>query len=420
MLAEETRVTPDYPRIARNATLTMLSVQALSSLANSLMATVNTIVGAELSGREALAGLPGSFLQIGAALAALMLGLTLDRWGRRLSLAAGILIGVLGALIAGVSIVSGSFAWFLVGLTLVGFTRAAALMGRFVAAEVSPPLSRGRAISYVILGGTFGSVIGPFLVDPSGRLAALVGLNVFVGPYAVGLVALIVCSLAILITLRPEPREIGRQIAALYPEVSAHTGPSRSIWQIMRTPTGFVAVTAMVFGQVVMIGLMGITSLHMHAQAHGLDAISVVFSVHTLGMFAPSIVTGQLLDRWGRGPVILTGAILLIAASALAPIWIDVLPIAGALFLLGLGWNFTYIGGSTLLSDMLTPDERARTQGANELLIGVLTALASFGSGVVFYYGGFVLAGLAGVLVAFIPLVLTAWWMIRTAPQPAV
>jgi MFS family permease len=398
----------------------MLPVQAFSSLANSLTATVNTIVGAELSGSTALSGLPGALIQIGAALASLMLGLTMDRWGRRLSLAAGMGIGVLGAVITGIAVVSGSFSWFLGGLMLVGFTRATSLMGRFVAAEVTPPAARGRAISYVILGGTFGSVIGPFLVDPSGRAAIAAGLNEFVGPYAGSLLALIAGAVLILITLRPEPREIGAEIAALYPEVAVHDGPTRSIWEIFRTPTGFVALVAMIFGQVVMISLMGITSLYMHENEHPLTAVSVVFSAHTLGMFAFSLITGQLLDRWGRGPVILAGAILLIISSAIAPIWIDVFPIAVALFLLGLGWNFTYIGGSTLLADMLTPAERARAQGANELIISLLTAGASFASGIIFSAGGFILAGVVSAFIALIPLTLTGWWMIRDAPQPAV
>ena len=412
-------MTLDYPRIARNATLTMLAVQALSSLANSLMATVSTIVGAELSGSTALSGLPGALLQIGAALASVMLGLTMDRWGRRLSLTAGMAIGVFGAVIAGISVISGSFLWFLAGLMLVGFTRAASLMGRFVAAEVTPPSSRGRAISYVILGGTFGSVIGPFLVDPSGRAAIAAGVDEFVGPYAGSLIALLLGAVLIFITLRPEPRDIGARISEMYPDTTGHAGPARSVVEIFRTPTAFIAVTAMIFGQVVMIGLMGITSLHMHANDHPLSAISVVFSVHTLGMFAFSLLTGQLLDRWGRGPVILAGAVMLILASAIAPIWIDIFPLAVALFLLGLGWNFTYIGGSTLLSDLLSPAERARAQGANELLISLMTAAASFASGLVFAAGGYILAGVVSALVAVIPLVLTGWWMMREAPQPA-
>jgi MFS family permease len=136
-------------------------------------------------------------------------------------------------------------------------------------------------------------------------------------------------------------------------------------------------------------------------------------------MFAPSIITGQLLDRWGRGPVILTGAGLLFAACGLAPIWLEVIPIGIALFLLGLGWNFCYIGGSTLLSDILTPGERARTQGANDLTIALATAVASFASGIVFDSGGYLMAGLIGAAASLIPFLLTGWWMVRSQTPAA-
>ena len=404
----------NYARIARNTTITLFITQAVVSLAVSVTATVNTIIGAQLSGDPRLAGLPGSFTQIGSAITALLLGYTLDKFGRRISLASGIGIGVLGAVIAAVSIANGSFTWFLIGLAFVGFTRASAMMGRFVAAEVTPPDTRGRAISYVILGGTVGSVIGPWLADPSSRLAEWLGIDPLAGPYAIGLGAFVIASLTVFIFLRPEPRDIGRQLAEDFPADQVHSGPTRSIGEILRTPTAFTAIAVMMFGQVIMISLMGITSLHMIGHDHPLTAVGAVFSSHTLGMFAFSIVTGQLLDRWGRGPVIFSGALMLLVSCALAPIWLDVAPIAVALFLLGLGWNFCFVGGSTLLSDVLTPDERAKTQGANDVLISLTTALSSYVSGEIFAWGGYAAAGMVGALASLIPLALAAWWMMQS------
>jgi MFS family permease len=403
----------DYAKIARNTTIVLFITQTLVSFANSVTATVNTIIGAKLSGDPRLAGVPGAAIQVGSALTALILGYTLDRFGRRLSIAAGIGLGVLGAVVAALSIASGSFLFFLAGLAIFGFTRAAALMGRFVAAEVSPPDTRGRAISYVILGGTVGSVIGPWLADPSSRLAEVFGLNELAGPYIIALAAFVLSSALILFTLHPEPRDVGREIAARYPETLVHNGASRSTGEILRNPTALTAIVSMVFGQVVMIALMGITSLHMIDHRHTLDAVGAVFSAHTFGMFAPSIITGQLLDRWGRGPVILAGAILLGVSCAIAPIWLEVAPIAFALFLLGLGWNFCYVGGSTLLADVLTPDERARTQAANDVLIALTTALASYLSGEIFAAGGYTLAGIVGAVASLVPLAFVAWWMVQ-------
>ena len=130
-------------------------------------------------------------------------------------------------------------------------------------------------------------------------------------------------------------------------------------------------------------------------------------------MFAFSIFSGQLVDRWGRAPVIILGAITLILSSLAAPLSPDVLPVAVALFLLGLGWNFCYVGGSTLLADQLSPAERARTQGFNDLLIGLTSALGSLGSGVVFAASGYAAMGVVGAVAALIPLGLAISWSVR-------
>jgi len=173
-----------------------------------------------------------------------------------------------------------------------------------------------------------------------------------------------------------------------------------------------VAVAAMVIGQMVMIMLMVITALHMKDHQHGLTAVSLVFASHTLGMYAFSIISGRLTDRWGRGPVIVAGAGTLVLASLLAPISPNVLPLVVALFLLGLGWNFCYVGGSSLLADQLSPAERARTQGFNDMLIGLASAVGSLGSGFVFAALGYGVMGVVGAVASLIPLGLALWWQV--------
>jgi MFS family permease len=169
----------------------------------------------------------------------------------------------------------------------------------------------------------------------------------------------------------------------------------------------------MVLGQVVMVAIMVITSLHMRDHNHQLGDISAVISAHTLGMYAFSVVSGRLADKWGRGPVILTGATTLLLACLTAPLSPDVLPLAVSLFLLGLGWNFCFVGGSTLLSDQLSPAERARTQGVNDLLVGLASATGSLSSGLVFAATGYtVIAMVAGGL-ALIPMGMVLTWMLR-------
>jgi MFS family permease len=169
----------------------------------------------------------------------------------------------------------------------------------------------------------------------------------------------------------------------------------------------------MVLGQMVMVLVMVITSLHMRGHNHDLSDISAVIASHTFGMYAFSIISGRLADKWGREKVILSGAITLVLACLAATISPDVLPLGIALFLLGLGWNFCFVGGSTLLADQLSPTERARTQGFNDLLVGLASALGSLESGFIFASLGYNMMAYVSAGFALIPIVVVSVWMMR-------
>jgi MFS family permease len=254
-------------------------------------------------------------------------------------------------------------------------------------------------------------VVGPLIVGPSGRWAQRAGVTELAGPYLAALLILAAAALAIFVWLRPDPRDVGRKMAQKHPEPTAHQGPARSIYQILRTPATSVAVLAMALSQMVMVMVMVATSPYMVMHQHDLTGISLVISAHTFGMFAFSFLSGRLTDQWGRGPVILTGAGLLVAGCLLAPLSTEVLALSLALFLLGLGWNFCFVSGSALLSDQLSAAERAKTQGANDLVIGLATAAASFGSGLMFAFTSYSVMGIVGVMVSLVPLGVTGWWM---------
>jgi MFS family permease len=402
----------DYSRATKGITATLFATQSLGRAAFVAIGTVSAIVGAELSS-AAWAGVPSAVLSVGAAFGALAVGAATDRIGRRWGFALGLLVGVLGAGLAAGAIISSTLALFLVGFVLMGVASAAIQLGRFAAAEVHAPENRGRAISNVVIGGTVGAVLGPLLVAPSGRWALQAGMNELAGPFLVALVILALAALATSAGLRPDPRDLGREIAHRYPETVAHHGPARSISRILRSPPAFVAVSAMVFSQIVMVMLMAMTGLHMANSQHALEDISVVISAHAFGMFAFSFLSGRLTDRWGRGPVILGGAGILVLASLLAPLAAGVIPLSIALFLLGLGWNLCYVAGSTLLSDQLTPAERAKTQATNDMLIGLATAAASLGSGLLFAVEGYTGIAVVSGVTSLLLLALTGWWLVR-------
>src|SRR5262245_9370683 len=164
-----------------------------------------------------------------------------------------------------------------------------------------------------------------------------------------------------------------------------------------------------------MVSIMMITSLHIEDHQHARSDIYTVISAHTFGMFAPSIFSGWLLDKIGRGRMILSGALILLLACATATLSPNVLPLGIALFLLGLGWNFCFVGGSTLLADQLSPAERARTQGFNDLLVGLASAAGSLSSGYVFSALGYNAMALIAAAVAVVPLIMTFTWQRRKA-----
>ncbi|MEM6431695.1 MAG: MFS transporter, partial [Deinococcota bacterium] len=198
-------------------------------------------------------------------------------------------------------------------------------------------------------------------------------------------------------------------------------GRVRSIKQLLRDPGIVTAMISMVLAQAVMVGLMVITSLHMVDHNHTFESIGQVISSHTFGMFAPSIITGQLIDRFGASKVIIAGAFLLVLSGIFAPMSMHVFPLALALFVLGLGWNFCFVGGSALLSSQLLPAERSRTQGINDLLINATSATASLSSGAIFAAIGYLAVGTIGAVLSMIPLFLTTWWMLnQSTRQPAV
>ncbi len=402
----------NYSALARKITAILFLTHSLGSAGFIAANTINTIVGAQLSGNPALAGVPSFIYQFGAALSAYVWGHAMDKIGRRGGIVLGAVLSAIGSGISAGALFVHSFLLFLVGMVLMGAGRAAIDLGRFAAAEVHPPDQRARAIGNVVIGGTVGSVLGPLMVGVAGGYALQWGLDELIGPYVFSLALFAIAALLVFGGLRPDPRDIGREIAWQY----ATTKPderARTVAQIAREPLATLAMVAMVFGQMIMAMLMVITPLYMKDHHHALTDISLVISSHAFGMYAFSILSGRLADRAGRLPVILVGALTLLASGIAATLSPEVLPLAVALFLLGLGWNFCYVGGSSLLADQLSPAERSRIQGFNDLLIGGASAVGGLGSGFVFAAVGYDMMGVISAFASLVPLALTLRAMVN-------
>lgn len=379
-------------------TWVMFLGQSLGSAGSIAGATIGAILGEELSGRTALAGLPGAVYVLGSALAAYPMARFMERTGRRVGLTLGFGLGIVGALIAGLAVMAHSFPGFLAGFALMGASQGATNLARYAAAEMYPLEGRARAISIVVWGGTVGAVTGPYVV----RLAETLHWDPLSSSWFVSAALFTVGSLLFTLFLHPDPGTLAVQMG----EVAATTERVRPYRQILSQRRTQVAITAMVVGQLVMVMIMAITSVHMKAHGHLLGDVSIVISAHTLGMFGLSVVSGRLADNFGRAPTIVAGVGLLALACLIAPLSQNTYLIALALFLLGLGWNFCYVAGAALLTDALTLAERGRIQGSSDTLVGVVSAVGNLGSGIVFASLGYTLMGWVSFAITLVPLVL--------------
>jgi MFS family permease len=373
--------------IQRRITTTLFACQSFFGATTILAFTLMSVIGARLSGSDSAAGVPPTMLLLGRALAAYPVGWMMDKVGRRLGLSLGYLLGVLGGILSMVSVDQESFWGFCVGVSFLGMARGVTEQVRFIAAEVHTVDRRAKMIGLIVFAGTIGSVGGPLLVGPSGKLGMSFGLAEFAGPYLLGAVFSGIALLLSFAFLRPDPLEIGRSLSVGLREGIAEA-PARPMLEIFSGGIVRLAILSMVVGQLVMTLLMVITPLHMDHHHHGTYEISLVIMAHTLGMYGLASLTGWLVDRYGRIFMVVAGALVLVVSAILTPVSVGVPMIAFALFLLGLGWNFCFIAGSSLLANSLGPEERGRAQGASEMLVALGAGAGSLGTGIMFTAGG--------------------------------
>lgn len=360
----------------------------------------------DLTGDVTWSGLPGAMGIVGTALGASLVTMLLRRIGRRNGLTAGYAIAVVGALIAVLAMRAGAFGLLLVGTLLFGVGHAANQLTRYVVAELHEADRRGRALGWIVWAGTVGGVVGPNLLAPAGRAAESAGLPSLGGPYVVGLLAMAIVGVGYQVLLRPDPGTLA--VAETLDDGPAGEGPPASAW---RLPAVRVALTVMVTGQVVMVWLMSMTPVHIRQSGGDLGRVGLILSAHILGMYALAPLAGWIEDRFGSLPAIATALSTLALSAVLAAAG----PVGGvtmgtALFLLGLGWSFAFVAGSTMLARGVPAGIRARVQGRVETVVFLASAGASLGAGLLLDALGYV--GLC--LVALAALLLPATFVARS------
>ena len=358
--------TPAYnDQLARRNALALAAAQALAGASSTVIMTTGAIVGSILAPRLDLATLPVSFFVVGTALGALISGALAKKWGRNAAFTAGTISGFLVGVLAAIAIYLGSFALFCVATFIGGFYQAVSQTFRFAATDLASPEFRPKALSWVMVGGVFSAVLGPQLVNLTMNLWAP---YLFMVSFLIqGLISLI-CMLILFQVRLPHVEQ-----------KSASEG--RPMLEIIKQPKFIVAVFAGASAYALMNLLM--TSAPLAMKLCGLSLSDAAWGIqwHVVAMFLPSFWTGTLIQKFGAGRIVAAGLIL-IALSALTGLaGITVWHFWIGLILLGVGWNFGFVGGSAMVLETHRPEERNRVQSFNDFLIFTIMAVASFSSG---------------------------------------
>lgn len=386
--------------------LVLSGCQATLQTTGITMIAVTGLAGAMIAPSTAFATVPLTGYVIGAALTTIPASLLMKQVGRRAGFQAGTAIGVLGALVCTAALYLAKFWLLCAGMFVMGMYTSFGKYYRFAAADVAAPDFRAKAISLTLAGGIVGGILGPEMAK---RTKDLFADHLFLGTY---LSLAFVCLVAMLLLTRLD-------IPQLAEEDKKSSG--RPVGAIMRQPVFIVAALASGLSYGIMNLFMTSTPLAMRAHDHHFNDAALVLEWHVIGMYAPSFFTGWLISRLGVLNVILVGIALLfgsivaaLAGEGFVHFWVS-------LFVLGVGWNFMYVGGSALLTDCYTPAERAKTQAANDFLVFCTMAISSASSGLLMSKSGWHAVNYGSIPFLVLAAAATFWlmWQRRTAVTAA-
>jgi len=390
--------------VAKKNVAVLAVCQGLLFVNNSVLITVNALAGIALAPNKALATLPVTMYFVGSALTTVPLSFMMKRHGRRAGFTLGAVFAVLGSLICAAAVYAASFWLLCLGVLVLGGYFAAGQYYRFAAADSAPADFKATAISLVLAGGIVGGFVGP---ETSKRTIDLLAGHLYAAAYfsLVGfalLTVLVLRWLTIPVLTETERMSAGRPLA-----------------EIARQPAFIVALLCAMIAYGVMNLLMTTTPLAMIACEHPFSDAAFVIQWHIVGMFAPSFVTGTLIRRFGLSTVMLAGVALNVGCVVTALSGVDVMNFWLAMLLLGIGWNFMFIGATALLTESHTPAERAKVQGVNDAAIFVTMVASSLSSGALFTLQGWDAMNRWALPVLAVAGAAVLWlvWVRRQAPR---
>ncbi|MBO9452746.1 MFS transporter [Tropicibacter sp. R16_0] len=393
----------DDSRAKRNVAV-LVAAQALLGAQMPMIFTIGGLAGQSLASNVCLATLPISLIVLGSMLTATPISAIMQKWGRRAGFLIGSAGGAAGGLVGAYGLYLGSFPIFLLGSFLTGIYMSAQGFYRFAAADTASEAFRPKAISYVMAGGLVSAVIGPQLVKATSQAFVVP----FMGTYLAVIAVNVIGSLLFFFIDIPKPAA---------PAEDAPKGRTR--WELITTPRIAVAVICAMVSYALMNLVMTSTPLAVVGCGYTEGDAADVVTSHVLAMFAPSFFTGHLIARFGVEKIVATGLIILAGAGAVALQGVDIGNFFIALILLGLGWNFGFIGATTMLAGAHEPHERGRMQGLNDLLVfGGVTVASLASGGLMNCSGGSPIEGWTAVNLAMGPFLVLAggaliWLVLR-------
>ncbi len=399
--------------IRRNTALLSGSL-AMNSATLQLAAAVASLTLVRVLDIEGLLGLGPAIVLAAGALAALPAGLLMDRLGRIPVLAGGFAAGVAGCALAALGSAHGWALAVLGGLALVGAANATALLARTAAGDMYPQQRRARGIALVLFGSVFGAILGPAVFSPllAGRELDGDALSTL----WLAASGFMVLGLAIVLMVRPDPKRIAALMNDEDDDATGADAPAAPLRMLLRRPGVIPALVGAQASFAVMVAVMTLTGAvvvdHHH---HGASNVFPIIGAHVIGMFGLIVVVGDLVDRAGRTPA-LAGGLALMGVSTVSLLWITSVPATMvALFGLGLGWNFSFVAATAVLSDSTTSNERGMLLGFNDLLAGLMGAGLALLGGLALTALGVASLAIGGAALVAAP----ALWILRTDPARA-
>lgn len=377
--------------------------QALFTSALSVDLTLTGLVGYTLAPDKALATLPFALITVASAVTAIAAAFLIERLGRRLAFCLGGLACTAGGLVSVWAIAHHDFVAFCAGTALVGVFQAFARFYRLAAADAAPAADKPRAISVVLTGGVVAAVCGPAIAAWSTDLMSPLP---FAGSYAVVAAFGVATVLLLALVYREPPPHPAAADAA------AHL-PARPLREIVRQPVFLAAFANNGIGNAVMMFVMTATPIAAVACNHSITQGAQIIEWHLVGMYAPSFVSGWLLQRFGNPAMLMAGIALSALSSVIALASTSLPAFYAALLCLGVGWNFMFVGGTTLLAGSYRDAERARTQAVAEFSTAVLTAFATLAAGQILHHYGWDAVNLAALPALAVALLITLSWQRR-------